>query len=42
MKTIEDRLRDAYRSAADTVQPGSIRPLADRVCTISDNGFRSA
>lgn len=29
MNTLEDQLRDAYRAAAETVQPGSIRGLRD-------------
>jgi len=42
MNMIEDRLRDAYRAAAETVEPGSIRPLADHVFTTSETGSRSA
>jgi len=42
MNTIEDRLRDAYRAAAETVEPGSIRQLADHAFTISETGSHSA
>jgi len=38
MNTIEDRLRDAYRAATETVEPGSIRPLAEHGLTVSDTG----
>ena len=35
MKTIEDRLRDAYRDAAETVTPDSIRQLGEHVHALS-------
>ena len=41
MNMIEDQLRDAYRAAAETVEPGSIRPLGDHISAISETG-RSA
>ncbi|HUZ56303.1 MAG TPA: hypothetical protein VMU94_27735 [Streptosporangiaceae bacterium] len=35
MNSIEDRLRDAYRDAAETVNPDTIRQLHERSATIS-------
>jgi hypothetical protein len=36
VNSIEDRLRDAYQSAAETVTPGTIRRLDEQAVTISD------
>lgn len=35
MTSIEDRIADAYQSAAETVAPGSLRPLGDTGAVIS-------
>jgi hypothetical protein len=42
MNRLEDRLRDAYRAAAETVEPGSIRPLADHIFTISETASHTS
>lgn len=38
MNSIEDRLRDAYRGAAETVDPDTVRQLHERSATISSLG----
>ena len=40
MITIEDRLRDAYRAAAETVRPDTIRQLGERAVTITRHRSR--
>ncbi len=42
MSSIEDQLRDAYRGAAETVSPDTIRQLDERSVTILAPGRRSA
>lgn len=42
MNTLEDRLRDAYRAAGETVRPDSIRGLPDQAARATRPAFRPA